>query len=141
MNVETISLIFSIAAVTAAVLSPVLVAIIDNIFKARRERQEFYTQHKCEVIENYLRLVGAHIYGGAHKRNTEYAKALAEIYMYVPEDLWKHIDEMNTVLEAIEQMPRGSEKEEDTHSAALFEAKAKYHEFCKLFTNLSRRKR
>lgn len=103
MDLTTVSIIISIAAFLSSVLSPILVQLISNYHQRKREKQEFVEKHKHEVIENYIKALGAHIYSGCRNGDREYATSIGEIYMYVDQSLWGKINDLTNLIIKMEQ--------------------------------------
>ena len=71
MTTESISLIISISAMISTIFSPILVQIITTRAQMQKEKREYSERHKQEVIENYLKEMGKHIYSGCKKGNSD----------------------------------------------------------------------
>ena len=135
MTIELLTCIFSLAAMIAAVASPIIVAWINNRYQAKKESRDFYEKHRCEVIECYLQNTARFLYDNTpqNESSRDYGSALAEIYMYTPEALWPAIDEMNELALAWYSA--------DDHPSRTYysgQAKSKYRELCKSFSDFAR---
>ncbi len=60
-----------------------------------RRRQQFYDQHRAEVIETYITAVGSVARSKAYSGIIEYGKAMGEIYLYTDESLWPLLDSIS----------------------------------------------
>lgn len=120
-------------ALIAAVISPVIVAVISEFRHSHREKVDFYYKHECDVIESYLKSLGQYIYNH-HDQSAaaNYGTAHAEIYMYIPHSMWYLIDNMDIHLSQL----INAEFSEISHRLAL--AKVMYENLCKSFAPLSR---
>lgn len=135
MTVELLTCIFSLAAMIAAVASPIIVALINNHYQSKKEYRDFYEKHRCEVIERYLQNTARFLYDNKmiNEAAADYGSSLAEIYMYAPSSLWPSIDEMNELTMA---WSRSEDYRERAYN--LNQAKQHYRELCKAFAHLSR---
>lgn len=104
------SLLIAIAALVFSVASPIASAWITGHYHLRQKEleytnaakvrnQEFYTQHRAEVIERYLRAAGAVINNKNPLSKEEYGKAVAEMYIYLPEKYWANLDQIDSYIE------------------------------------------
>ena len=100
------STVIAVCALLFSLLSPLLTAIIQNVGESRRQKresqqkaellnQQFYLQHRAEVIERYIRATGAALRLQTKENVTEYGMAMGEIYLYVPKELWPKLDKMD----------------------------------------------
>lgn len=96
----------SIAALILSALSPFASAIISGHFRLKekkmdldaeekRRRQQFYDQHRAEVIEAYITAVGSVARGKNYSDVVEYGKSMGEIYLYADESLWPLLDSIS----------------------------------------------
>lgn len=124
------SLFLSVIALISSVFSPIAVALLKNRHDKTMFEKEFYEKRKCEVIENYLKCVGAIIFYN-EKSKSETAEWISEIYMYAPEEMWDEIDKMNQLVinNAIHYGENSYTKEVINY---------KYIDFCKKFSKFSR---
>ena len=131
MDLTTVSIIISIAAFLSSVLSPILVQLITNYHQRKRGKLEFVEKHKHEVIENYIKAVGAHIYSGCRNGDRDYASTIGEIYMYVDQSLWGKVEELTNEIVSLE---RNTVVPPDQ----LIHAKELYIDLCKSLSVYSR---
>ena len=135
MTTEILSCIVSVCALVASIFSPVFVTFLNNRFQSKKEERDFYQRHRCEVIERYLQCTARFMYDKSinSSASSEYGSSLAEIYMYVPSDLWTHIDKMS---QSIDTYVRANDYKQQMQY--LDDAKKDYQELCKLFSDFSR---
>ena len=96
MPVEVWSAIISGIALVAAVLSPVITAIVNNTHQSKIDRQRYFDEHRAQVIENYIRSVGELCEDVDREQfRRSYGKNSKEIYLYLPESLWGKIDQID----------------------------------------------
>ena len=133
MELNTVAIIISIATFVGSVISPIVVSLINNHHQSKRRYEEFYQQHRSDVIENYLRAVGKYIYCHNEANTTDLGSSLAEIYMYAPKDLWDKIDQMNVSISTLHDYGYGKDLSEK-----LIRIKDQYQELCKAFHDLGR---
>jgi hypothetical protein len=88
-------LTIAIIALAVSVLSPVLVTWLNNRYRMKVKQFEFFKIHKAKVIEDYIRSTGAAITNTKSSTYSEFGKNYAEIYLYLDDDLWKYIDNIN----------------------------------------------
>ena len=97
-NVEISDIISGIALI-AAILSPVITAVIQNSHESKMHKQKFYDEHRATAIENYIKATGTiNHYGISNELLEEYGKYSKEIYLYAPEYLWKYIEEIDGLI-------------------------------------------
>ena len=95
-----LSLFISVAALVLSVLSPLISALVNVIFrikeknidiaaKQKEQEREFYYQHRAEVIERYISSAGKAI---QTDRDQDFVTAMGEVYIYVDKSLWPLID-------------------------------------------------
>lgn len=94
----TLTVILSLVALAASVLSPILTALITNHHQRKMHEINFFETHRAETIERYIQAAGAVIRSGTQSTFTEYGACLGEIYFYVPQDLWWHLDQISHFL-------------------------------------------
>ena len=133
MKLEVVAIIISITTFAASIASPILVAIINNKHQLKKQRVEYYDNHKNEVIENYLRAVGQFLYGDAYEKDDNYGLCCAEIYMYVPKHLWNQVDEID---DSIRKLKTASDY--DHHKNLQRVAQEKFLALRKSFSDLGR---
>ncbi|WP_297201412.1 hypothetical protein [uncultured Flavonifractor sp.] len=84
-----LSLFISVAALVLSVLSPLISALVNGIFrikeknidiaaKQKEQEREFYYQHRAEVTD----------------RDQDFVTAMGEVYIYVDKSLWPLIDKI-----------------------------------------------
>ncbi len=73
----------------SAILSPILVALINNVFQYLRERQKLYVERKLYIIEHYIQVAGKCLYDDAFNQLylLEYGEFSRQIYLYTPHSL------------------------------------------------------
>lgn len=103
------AVVIAIAALIFSVLSPILSAVITGSYRLKekklemeseqiKRRQTFYNEHRAQVIENYIRSVGAQIAGMSTDIETDYNAAMGEVYLYLDTSLWYLIEKIDTEL-------------------------------------------
>lgn len=101
-----LSLVISVCAFILAILSPVASALIAGHYRikekqldydAAREkvRDEIYTRHKREVIEEYIRSVGKVTLDPTRDSLAEHGLTSGQIYLYVDPGHWDLLDTIN----------------------------------------------
>lgn len=133
MDNNLIAISISIGTFVASVLSPIFVSFINNCFELKKHKANYYEAHRSAVIENYLKSVGKYIFGTSYDQETEFGCAVAEIYMYTPQNFWGSIDEINNAVAQIREIHENNRREPLLHSI-----KEKYVELCKELAPLSR---
>jgi hypothetical protein len=81
----------AIIAAIAAILAPVITALINNIHLSRMAKREIYIKRSIEVIEKYVANVGAESW-------SEFQEYSCLIFLHVPKKYWKDIEELNRLL-------------------------------------------
>lgn len=101
-----LSLVISVCAFILAILSPVASALIAGHYRikekqldydAAREkvRDEIYTRHKREVIEEYIREAGKVTLDPTGDAFAKYGLISNQIYLYVSSKHWELLDGIN----------------------------------------------
>ena len=97
------SLIISIVALVASILSPLITAVAQGHFRLQekqmeiddakqRRDQQYYTEHRTEIIENYIHTGMRAAAIGAADDIAAFEVASGEIYFYLPKDYWDLLD-------------------------------------------------
>ena len=97
------SLIIAIAALLFSVASPVISEWLRGRFslkqkeldaKINRETQNriFYSQHRAEVIESFIRSAGQVIKSHTRENYAQFGACSGEIYLYLDKKLWGTVD-------------------------------------------------
>ena len=101
MSSEIWSAIISGIALIAAVISPVITTVINNQHRTKADKHTYFEAHRAEVIENYIRHTGSISKMSSSSEDFRlYGKYSKEIYLYLPENLWSHIDKIDTFVTA-----------------------------------------
>lgn len=100
-NISSIPWTAIISGVTliAAILSPILTTIINNRYQLKLRKSEFLEKHKAEVIENYLKNVGAVINNPSNENFEKFGFNSKEVYLYISPDHWSLLDEIENQIE------------------------------------------
>lgn len=104
---ETASVIIAIAALAFSVVSPVITAHLNNRHQLKMKQIEFNLERRAQAIENYVRAVGETIH--TQRPDTAHCgSSYGEIFLYLPEDLWPLVRQINScLLEAEYQQASG----------------------------------
>lgn len=105
MYLDRVSAIIAATAVLLSILSPFITAAITarNNLKLQKlqfkhdleiRNAEFYTRHRADVIERFIRSAGAMIEWEDPATAKEFGTASGEIYLYVSPSLWQNIDSL-----------------------------------------------
>lgn len=97
------SLIISIVALVASAVSPLVTALLQGRFRLRekqmeiddakrRRDQQYYTEHRTEIIENYIHTGMRAAAIGAPDDIAAFEVASGEIYFYLPKNYWDLLD-------------------------------------------------
>ena len=99
MNLNTVAIIISITSFVASIASTVWVKHMANTHEERMFQLDFYVKHRAEILELYLKNVGALI---ASKGNStalsDYRRSYGEAFLYLPDDLHNDAVSLNTLL-------------------------------------------
>lgn len=101
-----LSLVISVCAFILAILSPVASALIAGHYRIREKqldydaarekvRDEIYTRHKREVIEEYIRETGKAVSSPSWENILAYGLTSGQIYLYVSPKHWVLLDGIN----------------------------------------------
>ena len=105
------SLIIAVAALAFSLVSPVLSAWITGRYQLKLKRlelrheaalrqQQFYDEHRAQVIETYITTAGAAIRDLTFQSLNAFGQSAGEIYLYLPEKLWPLVEAINEDLTA-----------------------------------------
>lgn len=83
----------------AAIVSPVLVALINNHYQYKAKQLEIISTQKFSVIEKYLNSAGAVVHRSTSTRLKEYQENKAIIYLYIPRSTWKLVDNLDSQIQ------------------------------------------
>lgn len=108
---ERLSLIVAFAALVLSVASPLISAWISGHYRIKEielqqkhdrelQRQQFYIQHRAEVIEKYIRSAGAEIYRGYPEDQKEFGEVSNEIYFYLDRSFWHLVETINSEIKS-----------------------------------------
>lgn len=127
MDAGIISIFIAGISLLASISSTVVVSIINNKHQDKMFRKEFYEKRKYTVIENYLLFVGKLTVQNNMDDQSDLSEWMSEIYMYVPKELWKDIDDVNQkIIESRKKRYPDNKIDID------------YIEFCKKFSCINR---
>lgn len=104
----TVDLTVTITTVLAlvAIISPVLTAIIDNIFRLilkhsenKQKRYEQNTLHKREIFENFLSAFNEVCHLKDNDTISRYASSYSLVYVYLPKNVQHDLATVNLLIE------------------------------------------
>lgn len=104
----TVDLTVTITTVLAlvAIISPVLTAIIDNIFRLilkhsenKQKRYEQNTLHKREIFENFLSAFNEVCHLKDNDTISRYASSYSLVYVYLPKNVQRDLATVNLLIE------------------------------------------
>lgn len=101
-NIDT-SLIISIIALVASALSPLATAWLQGKYRLKEKKleaqkdiqryeQQYYTEHRTEVIENYIHAGMKAAAIGTREAVSAFGVASGEIYFYLGKEYWGFLD-------------------------------------------------
>lgn len=117
--------IIAVASFVVSILSPWIVEKTKNKHEIKIWNREFLEKHRCDVIESYLNAVGEYAYCPSLQNREKFGKAVSEIFMYAPQELWSEIEEINSAI---------------TNKSTDASLQQKYLDLCKSFSSLKRSK-
>lgn len=98
-----LSITISVIVALAAIISPILTAIINNRHQKRMKLLELKQQqyentllHKRDIFESYLKGLGLVIHYSDHPNISTYSQYYLAAYMYLPDRVRSLMSEMNT---------------------------------------------
>ena len=105
------SLVIAIAALAFSVASPIFSAWISGHYQLQQKQlefnnakelrqQQFYDEHRAQVIETYITTAGAAIRDLTFQSLNAFGQSAGEIYLYLPEKLWPLVEAINEDLTA-----------------------------------------
>ena len=86
----------------AAIISPVLVALINNHHQYRMKKLELLTSQKEQVIRDYLRCVGDIIDVHSLNKPCDYVACKGLLYMHIPRASWAIVDKLDREIENLQ---------------------------------------
>ena len=129
------ALILSVISLAVAILSPVLVALSNHRHERKMYRMKFVTEHKHEVIEQYLRSAGKCIFMFDLTALSEFESVASEIFMYAPKTMREDLDRFNrAVAECFNSAEYGGNVR-----AELKALQSDYFDICKKFSDYGRK--
>ena len=100
MTVDLFSVLITIAVAIAAIVSPAVTTCMNNKHAEKMFKLEFYVKHRAEILERYLRNVGALIATEGHiTAREEYLRSYGEVFLYLPEDLHQSAKTLDSLLD------------------------------------------
>lgn len=92
--------ILSTITLVVAIVSPVIVACVNNHHQTKIRKIDFYLQHRALVIEQYLSALGEITHGRTSYEESfiEAGKSSAEMYLYVPKKHWDILDKIESLI-------------------------------------------
>lgn len=95
----------SLIALTSTIISPLLTAIInggvslllralDHKHERKLREQQYYTQHRADVIEQYISAAGKAARVRNAEAKAEFGAVMGEIYLYIDETAWPLLAEI-----------------------------------------------
>lgn len=101
----------ALIALTFSLVSPIISSCINGYYdmkridkenerRAEEHKQNFYIQHRAEVIESFIRNMGKCLQYSNEENFIDFSASSGEIYLYVDKSLWPMID---TVIEKARQ--------------------------------------
>lgn len=109
MELSTLSICISIAVAFAAIISPIIVTILNNhhqfkLKKLELDQQHFErtTMHKRELIENYLRATGSFLAWPDDQTKKEYGNYYFKALLYVGGDIRVLMENVNAHIDLTE---------------------------------------
>lgn len=83
-------------ALAVAIISPIITTIITNMHQSKMKRLEILNNRGLEIIERYLSVTTRQI--NIFGLSDEYDKYYSLIFLYVPNDLYKAIEELDKLI-------------------------------------------
>ncbi len=100
MSSDYWSAIISGIALVAAVVSPVITALVNNKHQLQLKNIEYYSHHRATAIENYIYIVGQICSETVCEPYlSTYGRISKEIYLYLPQTFWKEIDDIDNLIQ------------------------------------------
>lgn len=105
-NKLDLSLIVAVAALVLAILSPIFSALISGHYQlkekeidlkveTKKNNQQFYRQHRAEVIEQYIRSASDRMKIDSAECDAAYCASMGEVLLYLDESLWPLVYKIN----------------------------------------------
>ncbi len=82
----------------AAIISPVIVAILNNHHQFKMKKLEITSSQKFDVIEKYLASAGRVIELNSTRNSIEYESNKGLLYLYIPQSTWGIIDDLDSAI-------------------------------------------
>lgn len=128
-----VAIVISGAALLFSIIGPLITAVIKNRYDSKMYERRFYNEHRHEVIENYLKCLGKCLFAITFDATVEFGEATAEIFMYVPKEMWENIRKLNQGVTNMVIAQYHSDKK--THADNL---RPIYFQLCEQFSELGR---
>ena len=134
-GLSVVSVIIAAAAFVMAVIGPLITAFAKNRHERKMYELKFRIEHKHNVIENYVQCAGRCLFfcslEDLENTYSNFAARCAEIYMYLPTELWADAQSLN---EAIMHL-----HDRYSDNSATENAREKYFSFCQKISKLGRK--
>lgn len=95
-----LSTIINCITLAVAIISPIIVACINNYHQTKIRKIDFYLEHRALVIEQYLSALGEITHGtiGSSEPFKKAGRNSAEMFLYVPENHWDILDKIESLI-------------------------------------------
>lgn len=78
-----------------AIVSPIAVAIVNNIYALKVKKMEIRVNSQAKALENYLLAVGNIIDGHSRQVSCDYEACKCIAYAYAPKSAWPEMDKLD----------------------------------------------
>lgn len=99
------NLVISSITLIVAIISPVLVTIVNNIhstkirkLELRYKKQNSYYTKQQSIFENYLNAISKQLESNYESERIEYIRCYHELFLYVPDCYWQDIEDLHKLI-------------------------------------------
>lgn len=93
-----VALITALAAVIAPTISSLVTTILNNKHALEMQRIELIQKRRIQVIETYVESISYYIVTKQIRNWEEFSTISNEIFLYMPEEIWPQIKEINILV-------------------------------------------
>lgn len=105
LKTQNLSIIIPAITLMVSIVSPVIVALINNVHNSHMKRMELkyeklssYYEKQQEVFSNFLSSVSRQIESNYQSQRIEYIRCYNELFLYTPSKYWDEFQKLNELI-------------------------------------------
>lgn len=101
---------------SAAIVAPVITALINNMYQLKMKQLEIYEEKRIEVINRYVSAVSSYVTKASSSSENDLFVIMNSVFLYAPPKVWKDISNLNSLInnhnlvKAKELLPKVTQK-------------------------------